>query len=217
VFVLRYKKSILAGVLALSTIVGAGAASAAPYTVTGNDTMWTISKKYGISLISLIQANTQVSNPNMIWSGMKLTIPHTNSNIGSTAPQATASSANTSTFASQVFSIVNKERTKAGLKPLTSDSALSAMAMDKAKDMYTNNYFDHTSPTYGSPFNMMKSYGIRYSYAGENIAMGQRTPQEVMTAWMNSPGHRKNILSPNFKKIGIAYYKGEWVQEFIAN
>jgi uncharacterized YkwD family protein/spore coat assembly protein SafA len=211
---MRFKKSIMAGVLAVSTIVGAGAVSAAPYTVSGNDTMWTISKTYGISLSSLIQANTQVSNPNMIWPGMQLTIPRSNSGTGSTVPQAPVSS---STFAGQVFTIVNQERANAGLNPLTNDGSLSAMAMDKARDMYTNHYFDHTSPTYGSPFNMMTSYGIQYSYAGENIAMGQRTPQEVMTAWMNSPGHRQNILSPNYTKIGVAYYNGEWVQEFIAN
>jgi uncharacterized YkwD family protein len=110
--------------------------------------------------------------------------------------------------------LVNKERANAGLSALSSDSALSSMALAKAKDMYNNNYFSHTSPTYGSPFAMMTAFGIKYSYAGENIAMGQRTPQEVMTAWMNSAGHRQNILSPNFAKIGVAYYNGEWVQEF---
>ncbi|GAA3402889.1 CAP domain-containing protein [Paenibacillus hodogayensis] len=123
----------------------------------------------------------------------------------------------TSAYAEQVVSLVNQERAKAGLKPLASDAALTNMALDKAKDMYNNNYFDHTSPTYGSPFDMMKSYGIQYSYAGENIAKGQRNPQEVMNAWMNSEGHRQNIMSPNFTKIGVAYYNGEWVQEFIAN
>ncbi|SEG04737.1 CAP domain-containing protein [Paenibacillus sp. UNC499MF] len=125
--------------------------------------------------------------------------------------------ASQSEYADQVVTLVNQERAKAGLKPLASDSALAAMALDKAKDMYTNNYFDHNSPTYGSPFDMMKSYGISYTYAGENIAQGQRTPQDVMNSWMNSPGHRQNILSPNFTKIGVAYYNGEWVQEFIAN
>ena len=82
---------------------------------------------------------------------------------------------------------MNQERTKQGLGALPSDSLLTKVALDKAKDMYNNNYFDHNSPTYGSPFNMMKSYGVKYSYAGENIAKGQRTPQEVMNAWMNSP------------------------------
>jgi uncharacterized protein YkwD len=80
--------------------------------------------------------------------------------------------------------------------------------------MYINNYFDHNSPTYGSPFDMMSAYGVSYSWAGENIAKGQRTPQEVMNAWMNSPGHRANILNSHYNKIGVAYYNGEWVQEF---
>ncbi|MEF3302892.1 CAP domain-containing protein [Paenibacillus sp. GYB003] len=131
-------------------------------------------------------------------------------NAGETATTASA-------YADQVVSLVNQERAKAGLSPLASDPALTKMALDKAKDMYNNNYFDHNSPTYGSPFDMMKAYGISYSYAGENIAKGQRNPQEVMNAWMNSAGHRQNILSPNFTKIGVAYYNGEWVQEFIAN
>ncbi|SDP19108.1 uncharacterized protein, YkwD family, partial [Paenibacillus sp. yr247] len=122
-----------------------------------------------------------------------------------------------SSFADQVVSLVNQERAKAGLSPLVMDKALSAMALDKAKDMYNNHYFDHTSPTYGSPFDMMNSYSIQYSYAGENIAMGQQKPQDVMTSWMNSAGHRQNILSPNYTKIGVGYYNGEWVQEFIAN
>lgn len=128
-----------------------------------------------------------------------------------------AGSSEQSAFASEVINLVNQERAKAGLNALTEDKALSKMALDKAKDMYDNNYFDHTSPTYGSPFDMMKAYGINYSYAGENIAKGQRSPQEVMNSWMNSPGHRQNIMSPNFTKIGVAYYNGEWVQEFIAN
>lgn len=119
-------------------------------------------------------------------------------------------------FANQVVTLVNKERAKAGLKALTVHEKLTGMALDKAKDMHDNKYFDHTSPTYGSPFDMMKKYGISYGYAGENIAMGQRTPEEVMNSWMNSDGHRKNILSPNFTKIGVGYYNGYWVQEFIS-
>ncbi|MCZ8512689.1 CAP domain-containing protein [Paenibacillus filicis] len=210
---MRFKKSIVTGALALSMIVGAGAVSAAPYTVSGNDTMWKISQNRGISLASLIAANPQVANPNIIWPGMVLNVP---GKTGTTVQQPSGSTT-TSAFASQVLTLVNQERAKAGLNPLASDSALTGMALDKAKDMYNNHYFDHTSPTYGSPFDMMNRYGIQYSYAGENIAMGQRTPQEVMTAWMNSPGHRQNILSPNYTKIGVAYYNGEWVQEFISN
>jgi uncharacterized YkwD family protein/spore coat assembly protein SafA len=207
---MRFKKSVMAGLLALGTFAGATAASAAAYTVDGNDTMWTISRQHGISLSSLIRANPQVANPNIIWPGMVLNVPSTGTGTGA-APATT-----TGTYANQVVSLVNKERAKAGLKPLVKDSALSKMALDKAKDMHYNNYFSHTSPTYGSPFDMMKSYGIRFSYAGENIAMGQRTPQEVMNAWMNSQGHRQNILSRNFTTIGVGYFNGKWVQEFIA-
>jgi uncharacterized YkwD family protein len=232
----RFKKIVLTGTLLLSSIGLAGVVSAAPCTVSDNDTMWTISQKYGIDLMSLIQANTQVENPNIIWSGMELIIPDFGLDLPDPSQSTPAPSQSTpapsqstpapsqstpipsdSTFESQVTNLVNQERAKAGLGALESDSSLSAMALDKAKDMYNNHYFDHTSPTYGSPFDMMNSYGIRYSYAGENIAMGQRTPEEVMTAWMNSSGHRQNILNANYTKIGVAYYNGEWVQEFISN
>ncbi|MEK0315307.1 CAP domain-containing protein [Cohnella sp. 56] len=119
-----------------------------------------------------------------------------------------------SDFAAQVVNIVNQERAKAGLSALKTDAKLTTVADAKAKDMYSNNYFDHNSPTYGSPFDMMKQFGVTYSYAGENIAKGQRSPTEVMTAWMNSAGHKANIMNANFKSIGVAYYNGEWVQEF---
>ncbi|BFH14655.1 CAP domain-containing protein [Paenibacillus melissococcoides] len=122
--------------------------------------------------------------------------------------------ADKSDYASQVVDLVNKERAKAGLNPLQSDEKLTKVAMIKAQDMYNNNYFDHQSPTLGSPFDLMKAQGVQYRTAGENIAKGQRTPEEVMNAWMNSEGHRQNILNPNYTAIGVAYYNGEWVQEF---
>jgi uncharacterized YkwD family protein len=210
---MRFRKSVLTGIVALSTIIGAGAASAAPYTVKNNDTMFLIANRSGISLSTLIKANPQISNPNIIWPGLVLNIPGSSYNSPSN-PKPTVSTTSVTSYANQVVSLVNKERTNAGLSSLASDTALTSMALVKAKDMYNNNYFSHTSPTYGSPFAMMTAFGIKYSYAGENIAKGQRTPQEVMTAWMNSAGHRQNILSPNFAKIGVAYYNGEWVQEF---
>ncbi|MGG1550879.1 CAP domain-containing protein [Paenibacillus ferrarius] len=217
----RYKKLMVTGALGLSMLVGSTAAFAASgtYTVAKNDTMWTISQKNGVSLASLIKANPQVANPNVIWSGMKLNIPgvSTGGNTTPSTPTASAPSSSQSAYAAQVVTLVNQERAKAGLSALTINSALSTMALDKAKDMYNNGYFDHTSPTYGSPFDMMTQYGIRYTYAGENIAKGQQTPEAVMTAWMNSAGHRQNILSPNYTQIGVAYYNGEWVQEFIHN
>lgn len=129
------------------------------------------------------------------------------------APAATASTQ--SSYVKQVVDLVNKERAAAGLSPVAALDSLNKVAAAKATDMRVNNYFSHTSPTYGSPFDMMKSFGITYRAAGENIAMGQKTPQEVMTAWMNSAGHRANILSANFNYIGVGYDNNYWVQEFI--
>ncbi|HEO8421200.1 CAP domain-containing protein [Niallia sp. FSL W8-0635] len=122
-----------------------------------------------------------------------------------------------SAFEKEVVELTNKERAKNGLKALTLDSELSKVAKVKSQDMSTNNYFDHTSPTYGSPFDMMKQFGITYNAAGENIAKGQKTPEEVVNAWMNSEGHRANILSDKFTHIGVGYVENGnyWTQQFI--
>ncbi|NUU63180.1 CAP domain-containing protein [Paenibacillus agri] len=119
------------------------------------------------------------------------------------------------TYTQQIVTLVNKERAAAGLPPVSALDSLNKVAAAKATDMRSNNYFDHNSPTYGSPFDMMKSFGITYRAAGENIAMGQRSPEEVMTAWMNSPGHRANILNKDFNYIGVGFDNNYWVQEFI--
>lgn len=132
----------------------------------------------------------------------------------STPSPTTGQAQDSSKFAQQVLDLVNKERSKAGLGALTMNAELSKMAMVKAQDMYNNNYFDHNSPTHGSPFEMMKEFGITYNSAGENIAKGQSTPTQVMNEWMNSPGHKANILNSSYTKIGVAYYNSEWVQEF---
>ncbi|WP_396327201.1 CAP domain-containing protein [Hydrogenoanaerobacterium sp.] len=120
----------------------------------------------------------------------------------------------------RVVELVNKERTSRGLSALTANSKLSDVATLKSQDMADLNYFDHTSPTYGSPFDMMKQFGISYTAAGENIAMGQPTPEKVMEGWMNSDGHRKNILSSSFTQIGVGVVKNSngqyiWTQMFI--
>jgi len=106
---------------------------------------------------------------------------------------------------------------EAGLSPLSLSPQLSRVARAKSQDMKDKKYFDHTSPTYGSPFEMMKAFGISYSIAGENIAKGQPTPEAVVKAWMNSPGHRANILNPAFTQIGVGYVGGAhyWTQMFI--
>ncbi|MCA1010344.1 CAP domain-containing protein [Halobacillus halophilus] len=122
-----------------------------------------------------------------------------------------------SAFERQVVELTNQERAKQGLAPLTLDTELSGVAGDKSLDMQKNDYFSHTSPTYGSPFDMMKDYGIDYRTAGENIAMGQTSPEQVVEGWMNSEGHRKNIMNPDFTHIGVGYVENGnyWTQMFI--
>lgn len=122
-----------------------------------------------------------------------------------------------SEFEQRVVELTNAERTKQGLPALQIDTELSKVARIKSEDMQKNNYFDHNSPTYGSPFDMMKKFGISYKSAGENIAQGQRTPEEVVQAWMNSAGHRANILNNSFTHIGVGYVESGnyWTQQFI--
>ena len=150
------------------------------YTVQKGDTMWKIASKFHVGTSELIKANSSLKDPNKIYVGEKLNIPSANSTVTSNVQQ--------------VIKLVNAERAKAGLKALTENWELSRTAQFKAQDMHDKHYFDHTSPTYGDPFKMMKSFGISYKSAGENIAMGQQSPSEVMTAWMNSAGHRANSL-----------------------
>ncbi len=121
-------------------------------------------------------------------------------------------------FESKVIQLTNAEREKNGLNALQSDKPLSGVAQAKSNDMQQKNYFSHTSPTYGSPFDMMRDFGVNYSSAGENIAMGQQTPEQVVQAWMESEGHRKNILNGTFTHIGVGYTDdgSYWTQMFIA-
>lgn len=135
--------------------------------------------------------------------------------------QNTENNTNTavSSYEQKVVELVNVERQKAGLPALTLDSAISNVARTKSKDMADNNYFAHQSPTYGSAGDMLNKFGIKWSAWGENIASGQKTPEAVVTAWMNSSGHRANILSSNFSKIGVGYVTNSngtpyWTQVF---
>lgn len=107
----------------------------------------------------------------------------------------------------KMLELVNQERAKAGAAPLIMDADLVKIARLKAQDMIDKNYFDHTSPTYGDPFTMMKEFGIQYRYAGENLA-GNQSVEKAHEALMASPGHRKNILNPNYTYIGIGIVDG---------
>lgn len=120
-------------------------------------------------------------------------------------------------FALEVLNLVNIERQNTGIDQLVFCEDLNSIANLKSKDMSDYDYFSHESPNYGSFFDMLKDRNIDYTTAGENIAMGQSSPKEVVSAWMNSPGHKRNILNPNFNKIGIGVYFGDriyWTQAF---
>lgn len=139
------------------------------------------------------------------------------SNKAAETTKAPAKTSSVQEIERQVVILVNQVRKQNGLNELTLNEELSNVARIKAKDMAENNYFSHTSPTYGSPFDMIKQFGIGYRTAGENIAMGQTTAQKVFDGWMNSEGHRANILNPSFTQIGVGYTSNGnyWAQMFI--
>lgn len=197
-------KKTLATLLLLLLIFPSVAFGQGTYTIKSGDTMWKIAVRYQVGLSELIRANPHIKNPVLIYPNQKLTIPE----ISEKNVEA------------QVVQLVNQERAKQGLSPLTHNWELSRVARTKSMDMRDRGYFSHTSPTYGSPFDMMKSFGVNYRSAGENIAQGQSTPRAVVQAWMNSPGHRANILSTKYTQIGVGYASGGsgrhyWTQMFI--
>lgn len=175
------------------------------YTVQRGDTFYGIANRFQISVTELKKANPQITNIGMIYVGQVLMIPDTNS---------------LASYEQQVFTLVNKERANRGLQLLTYNTEVARCARFKSQDMINKGYFSHTSPTYGSPFKMMENFGIRFSAGGENIAYGQRTAQEVMNSWMNSAGHKANILSAAYTQIGVGVAKASngtlyWTQMFI--
>lgn len=124
-----------------------------------------------------------------------------------------------STDEKEVFNLINEQRANNGLSALKVDNEVQRVARIKAQDMVSNNYFLHTSPTYGSPFDMLKSFKVSYNTAGENIA-GNSSNSAAVTAWMNSSGHKANILNASFNYTGIGVVSGSrygkiYVQMFI--
>lgn len=117
-------------------------------------------------------------------------------------------------FEQQVFDLTNQQRAQFGVAPLTLNLTLNDVAEKHSQDMAVNRYFSHQGRDGSQPWDRMKTGGYSYSRAAENIAFGQPTPQDVVTAWMNSSGHRKNILDPNLKEIGVGYHEGYWTQNF---
>ncbi|WP_131740651.1 CAP domain-containing protein [Actinomadura roseirufa] len=132
--------------------------------------------------------------------------------------RTTAPKKKNATLAEQVVALANAERAKNGCAALTSQAGLQAAAQGHSDDMVARNFFSHTNPSGREPGARITAAGYRWSTYGENIAYGQKTPAEVMTAWMNSSGHRANILNCRFKEIGVgvAFKSGTpyWTQDF---
>ena len=177
--------------------------AAVSHTVVRGDTMWRLAVKYEVGLSEIRSANPQISDPDLIYPGQILSIPTVD--------------AQQTSYEKEVVRLVNEARRNNGIVELTYNWELSRVARYKSQDMRDNSYFSHTSPTYGSPFKMIKSFGISYKTAGENIARGQASPSAVVNAWMSSPGHRANILNPSFTEIGVGYVADGryWTQMFI--
>ena len=191
---------LLVSVLCLAMVMNV---TAATHTVVKGDTMWRIAVRYEVGVSEIKDANRHIQNPDLIYPGQVLNIPEKDDEA--------------SAFEQEVIRLVNEIRLNNGLGALTYDWELARVAEYKSRDMRERGYFSHTSPTYGSPFQMMKSFGLSYRSAGENIAMGYKTPEAVVNAWMNSSGHRANILNSSFTHIGIGYIKdgNYWTQMFI--
>ena len=191
---------LLSGVLVFGTVGGASAA-----------------EKNGCSLNPALSGNLQNLLQQYLSKYFEQSAPEKPE--GTVKPESPEKPDNSGTKASQVVNLVNQQRQKYGLSGLKSDSELTRLAQLKAEDMAAKGYFSHTSPTYGSAFDMLKKAGYSYRTAGENIAMGQKTAETVMNGWMNSSGHRANILGTGYTKIGVGYAvnaKGTpyWVQIF---
>ena len=164
------------------------------------DYVGAVSKKY----VKAVNSSTS--------SGNTSTGTNTGTSTGTTNSTLTADEQET-------FNLINKQRTNNGLQALKIDNEVQTVARVKAQDMVNNNYFSHNSPTYGSPFDMLKSFKVSYKTAGENIA-GNSSNSAAVTAWMNSSGHKANILNSSFNYTGIGVVKSNkygkvYVQIFI--
>lgn len=195
--------ALSAALFATTLIPTASAAENTTHTVVPGDSLWKIAVKYEVGLSEIKSANTHIKNYDLIYPGQIIHIPGVSSTV--------------TAYEQEVIRLVNEIRVNNGLQPLAHHWELSRVARYKSQDMRDNRYFSHTSPTYGSPFQMIKDFGISYRMAGENIAHGYATPQKVVDAWRNSSGHRANILNASYTHIGVGYVSGGnyWTQMFI--
>ncbi|MBQ7922971.1 MAG: SafA/ExsA family spore coat assembly protein [Clostridia bacterium] len=199
----RILMKIFASLLAAGSLALGASAAQTVHTVVRGDTLWKIASRYQVGTSEVIDANPQLSDPNLIYPGQSINIPSVDSAVLS--------------YEQQVVDLVNNIRVQNGLNPLKHNWELSRVARYKSQDMRDNRYFSHTSPVYGSPFQMIRNFGISFRTSGENIARGYTTPEAVVNGWMNSAGHRKNILSGSYTQIGVGYVADGryWTQMFI--
>jgi uncharacterized protein YkwD len=166
--------------------------------------------------INVIWANSDCEIPNDGSGTYDNQTPADNTDQGNDTTNENPGSQSDDAFITQVVSLVNQERAKEGLSPLTIDAKIENGAMVRAKEIQQN--FDHTRPNGSSFATALTEAGASFRGAGENIAWGQRTPQEVVNTWMNSPGHRANIMERNFSRIGVGHLNNNntdyWVQLF---
>jgi uncharacterized YkwD family protein len=197
----KVSKLTIVSILTIALLLPASAFAASTYTVAPGDALWKIAVKTETGVSELIDNNPQLASPDQIYPGQKI-----NLEVNAEFSQE-----------QEVIKLVNEERANAGLPALKYDWELARVAKYKSNDMKDEGYFSHDSPVYGSPFTMMQNFGINYTSAGENIARGQGSAEQVVNAWMNSSGHRANIMSSNFTHIGVGYVESGnyWTQMFI--
>lgn len=195
---------ILSAAILLFAFISPVSAASVTHTVVPGDSLWKIAVQYETGLSELKAANPQIKNYDLIYPGQIIQIPTVDTSV--------------TAYEQEVIRLVNEIRAENGLKPLTYDWELSRVARIKSQDMKDNRYFSHTSPVYGSPFQMIRSFGISFRSAGENIAKGYSTPRAVVNGWMNSSGHRANILNAGYTHIGVGYVSGGnyWTQMFLS-
>ena len=174
-------KKLLYPLAVVSALSLTTTAIAATHKVEAGESMWKIAVKYQVGLTEIKEANPHIKNPELVYPGDIITIPEKDSSVRA--------------YEKEVVRLVNEERVKAGVKPLTEDWELSRVARYKSQDMRDNNYFSHTSPVYGSPFDMIKNFGITYRSAGENIARGQRSPEAVVNAEREKAQKTRDLIA----------------------
>ncbi|RSK27224.1 transporter [Bacillus sp. HMF5848] len=183
-----------------------------------NDSHITYTKNGKTSGEQFVESN--ISQKSKRYRGEKLQVGDLNPNTNSLAqvlPTKATNEATSDSLVQQAIQLTNQYRAEHGLQPLQNDLQVINVAQQKAEDMQANGYFSHTSPTFGTPFEMLQAFDVSFRSGGENIAKGQRTAEQVVNDWMNSPSHRANILNETFTNIGIGHTPEEdyWVQLFI--